>query len=68
MQPLNPLAVGGVGLLVPAGHARQLPCVYQKHRQTLRFQYFVRSNPVDSRAFHRHGLDLARLKPLRQAD
>ena len=67
MEPLNPLAVARVGLLVASGHARPLPRIYQQHFQTLRFQYLVRSNPIHSGALDRHRLDWAPLEPLGQA-
>src|SRR6516225_6927086 len=68
VQPLNPLTVSGIAFLVPAGHPRQLPRVYQQNFQTHRFQDLVGSDPVDSRALHGHRLLLALLEPFPHAD
>src|SRR5215471_745241 len=35
VQPLNPLAIAGIGFLVPPRHSRQLPCIHQKDMQAL---------------------------------
>jgi hypothetical protein len=68
MQPLDPLTVRGIALLVSPGHLRQLPRVHQQDFHPRRFQHLVGSDPVDPRALHGHRLHPAVFEPLPHAD